>query len=102
MAQREVVVHQGDVYWVAFAGRGSEPWGRRPALVLQHDRLNRIYGMPPCQGTSVYAKETAICRSRALSMSPKFRRLIERISEKRSAPSRYALCGRYGRGCGLC
>jgi mRNA interferase MazF len=41
MAQREVVVHQGDVYWVSFAGRGSEPWGRRPALVLQHDRLNR-------------------------------------------------------------
>lgn len=42
MAQREMVIHQGDVYWVAFAsGRGSEPWGRRPALVLQHDRFNR-------------------------------------------------------------
>ncbi|NOT57488.1 MAG: type II toxin-antitoxin system PemK/MazF family toxin [Deltaproteobacteria bacterium] len=36
-----MVVHQGDVYWVSFSGRGSEPWGRRPALVLQHDRLNR-------------------------------------------------------------
>ena len=41
MDQRELVVHQGDVYWVSFSGRGSEPWGRRPALVLQHDRLNR-------------------------------------------------------------
>src|SRR3990170_4014188 len=42
MAQREVVIHQGDIYWVSFSGaRGSEPWGRRPALVLQHDRFNR-------------------------------------------------------------
>ena len=42
MAQREVVIHQGDLYWVTFrGGRGSEPWGRRPALVLQHDRFNR-------------------------------------------------------------
>lgn len=42
MAQREVVIHQGDLYWVTFqSGRGSEPWGRRPALVLQHDRFNR-------------------------------------------------------------
>ena len=42
MAQREMVIHQGDVYWVIFtSGRGSEPWGRRPALVLQHDRFNR-------------------------------------------------------------
>jgi len=30
------------VYWVLFSGaRGSEPWGRRPALILQHDRFNR-------------------------------------------------------------
>ena len=42
MAQREVVIHQGDIYWVSFSGaRGSEPWGRRPALILQHDRFNR-------------------------------------------------------------
>jgi len=42
MAQREMVIRQGDVYWVTFtSGRGSEPWGRRPALVLQHDRFNR-------------------------------------------------------------
>ena len=41
MVQREMVVHQGEIYWVSFAGRGSEPWGRRPALILQHDRFNR-------------------------------------------------------------
>ena len=41
MVQRELVVRQGEIYWVSFAGRGSEPWGRRPALILQHDRFNR-------------------------------------------------------------
>ena len=35
-----MVIRQGEVYWVSFSGRGSEPWGRRPALVLQHDRFN--------------------------------------------------------------
>jgi mRNA interferase MazF len=44
MAQREVVIHQGDLYWVTFrSGRGSEPGGRRPAMVLQHDRFNRSH-----------------------------------------------------------
>jgi mRNA interferase MazF len=32
---------QGEVYWFRFAGQGSEPEGRRPALVVQHDRFNR-------------------------------------------------------------
>ena len=42
MAHGETVIRQGDVFWVRFAGqRGSEPWGRRPAVVLQHDRLNQ-------------------------------------------------------------
>jgi mRNA interferase MazF len=42
MANREMVIHQGEVYWVSFSeGRGSEPWGRRPALILQHGRFNR-------------------------------------------------------------
>jgi len=41
MARWEVVIRQGDLCWVAFSGgRGSEPWGRRPALILQHDRFN--------------------------------------------------------------
>jgi mRNA interferase MazF len=34
-------VHQGEVYWLRFRGEGSEPRGRRPALVVQHDRFNR-------------------------------------------------------------
>jgi mRNA interferase MazF len=36
------VIRQGDVYWLQF-GRpdGSAPAGRRPALVVQHDRFNR-------------------------------------------------------------
>ena len=41
MARREVVIRQGDLFWIAFSDRrGSEPWGRRPALILQHDRFN--------------------------------------------------------------
>ena len=37
-----MVIRQGEVYWVSFWGtRGSEPWGRRPALILQHDRFNQ-------------------------------------------------------------
>ncbi len=38
---REVVVRQGDVYWLHFEGAGSEPLGKRPAVVVQHDRFNR-------------------------------------------------------------
>jgi mRNA interferase MazF len=34
-------MRQGEVYWLHFAGRGSEPAGRRPAVVVQHDRFNR-------------------------------------------------------------
>jgi mRNA interferase MazF len=34
-------MRQGEVYWYEFRGRGSEPTGRRPALIVQHDRLNR-------------------------------------------------------------
>lgn len=34
-------MRQGDVFWLTFDGVGSEPAGRRPALVVQHDRFNR-------------------------------------------------------------
>jgi mRNA interferase MazF len=34
-------MRQGDVCWLTFDGVGSEPSGRRPALVVQHDRFNR-------------------------------------------------------------
>lgn len=36
------MISQGDVYWLHFgAVRGSAPAGRRPAVVVQHDRFNR-------------------------------------------------------------
>ena len=34
-------MRQGEVYWLRFGGSGSEPAGRRPAVVVQHDRFNR-------------------------------------------------------------
>lgn len=34
-------MRQGEVYWLELSGRGSEPRGRRPAVVVQHDRFNR-------------------------------------------------------------
>jgi mRNA interferase MazF len=34
-------MRQGEVYWLRFTGEGSEPSGRRPAVVVQHDRFNR-------------------------------------------------------------
>jgi len=34
-------MRQGEVYWLHFGGQGSEPAGRRPAVVVQHDRFNR-------------------------------------------------------------
>ena len=35
------MTRQGQIYWLYFGGRGSEPQGRRPAVVVQHDRFNR-------------------------------------------------------------
>jgi len=36
------VIRQGEIYWLHFGPpEGSEPAGRRPALVVQHDRFNR-------------------------------------------------------------
>jgi mRNA interferase MazF len=34
-------MRQGEIYWIRFEGVGSEPGGRRPAVVIQHDRFNR-------------------------------------------------------------
>jgi mRNA interferase MazF len=36
-----MVIRQGDVYWLHFFGVGSEPAGRRPAIVVQADHFNR-------------------------------------------------------------
>jgi mRNA interferase MazF len=42
MDGRTLVIRQGEVYWLHFgAPEGSAPAGRRPALVIQHDRFNR-------------------------------------------------------------
>lgn len=35
------MIRQGQLYWFHFRGVGSEPDGKRPALVVQHDRFNR-------------------------------------------------------------
>ena len=36
------MIRQGEVYWLYFGvASGSAPAGRRPALVVQHDRFNR-------------------------------------------------------------
>jgi len=36
------VIRQGEIYWLHFGpAEGSAPAGRRPALVVQHDRFNR-------------------------------------------------------------
>lgn len=35
------MIQQGELYWFAFRGRGSEPDGRRPCAIVQHDRFNR-------------------------------------------------------------
>lgn len=37
-----MVIEQGDIVWVELPpAAGSAPAGRRPAVVLQHDRFNR-------------------------------------------------------------
>lgn len=42
MGGRTLVIRQGEVYWLhCGAAEGSAPAGRRPALVIQHDRFNR-------------------------------------------------------------
>lgn len=35
------MISQGEVFWLRFEGKGSAPSGRRPAVVVQHDRYNR-------------------------------------------------------------
>ena len=36
-----MVIRNGSIYWVDFSpGKGSEPMGRRPGLVVQNDILN--------------------------------------------------------------
>ncbi|HKQ70157.1 MAG TPA: type II toxin-antitoxin system PemK/MazF family toxin [Polyangiaceae bacterium] len=50
-------MRQGELYWLRFAGAGSEPDGRRPAVVVQDDRFNRS-----AIGTTVVAAITSNLR----------------------------------------
>src|SRR2546423_6938039 len=36
-----MVIRQGEIFWLAFTGIGSEPAGRRPAIIVQGDPFNR-------------------------------------------------------------
>jgi mRNA interferase MazF len=36
-----MVIRQGEVYWLHLFGIGSEPAGRRPAIIVQADHFNR-------------------------------------------------------------
>ena len=52
------MIEQGDVVWVVFPPpRGSGPAGRRPAVVVQHNRFNRTQ-----LGTTVGAAITSHLR----------------------------------------
>jgi len=64
------VIQQGDVVWEDFPPpRGSAPAGRRPAVVLQHDRFNRSL-----LGTVVVAAITSTLRYGALPGNVRLRR----------------------------
>src|SRR5450631_1583698 len=40
-----MVISQGYIWWADIpAPQGSEPWYRRPVIVVQGDHLNRSYG----------------------------------------------------------
>ena len=54
-------MRQGEVYWLRFQGEGSEPRGRRPAVIVQHDRFNRS-----AMATTVVAAITSNLRLAAM------------------------------------
>jgi mRNA interferase MazF len=65
-----VVIQQGEVVWVALPPpSGSAPAGRRPAVVLQHDRLNRSRLQ-----TTVVAAVTSNLKYAALSGNVRLRK----------------------------
>lgn len=66
-----MVIRQGEVYWLHFgAPEGSEPAGRRPALlVVQHDRFNRS-----AISTTVVAAVTSNLRLAAMPGNVRLRR----------------------------
>ncbi len=62
-------MRQGEVYWLRFRGEGSEPAGRRPAVVVQHDRFNRS-----AMRTTVVAAITSNLRLAAMPGNVRLRR----------------------------
>jgi len=64
------VIRQGEVYWLQFGpAEGSAPAGRRPALVVQHDRFNRS-----AISTTVVAAVTSNLRLGAMPGNVRLRR----------------------------
>lgn len=64
------MIPQGEVYWLHFgAPEGSEPAGRRPAVVVQHDRFNRS-----AISTTVVAAVTSNLRLAAMPGNVRLRR----------------------------
>ena len=64
-----MVMRQGEVFWLYFGGEGSEPAGRRPALVVQDDRFNRS-----AISTTVVAAITSTLRLAAMPGNVRLRR----------------------------
>src|SRR5438128_12699212 len=65
-----LVIRQGEVYWLRFGpAKGSVPAGRRPALVVQHDRFNRS-----AISTTVVAAITSSLRLGAMPGNVRLRR----------------------------
>lgn len=64
------MIRQGEIYWLRFGlAEGSEPAGRRPALVVQHDRFNRS-----AISTTVVAAITSNLRLGAMPGNVRLRR----------------------------
>ena len=64
------MIRQGEIYWLHFGpAEGSAPAGRRPALVVQHDRFNRS-----AISTTVVAAVTSNLRLGAMPGNVRLRR----------------------------
>ena len=64
------MIRQGEIYWLHFGlVEGSAPAGRRPALVVQHDRFNRS-----AISTTVVAAVTSNLRLGAMPGNVRLRR----------------------------
>lgn len=64
------MIRQGEVYWLHFGpAEGSAPAGRRPAVVIQHDRFNRS-----AISTTVVAAVTSNLRLSAMPGNVRLRR----------------------------